>query len=55
MYPEKEDFGGELDLEMIKQISPIAWHHINLFGRYEFDKEQWVIDMEKIMQKIRNG
>ncbi|MGH0792501.1 Tn3 family transposase [Bacillus cereus] len=22
--------------DMLKQISPVAWQHINLYGRYEF-------------------
>ena len=39
----------------IKEISRIAWNHINLFGRYEFDKEPHVIDIEAIMKKIMSS
>lgn len=48
VYREKN--GQELDV--MKQISPVAWQHINLYGRYEFNKQQESIDMDAIIQEL---
>jgi hypothetical protein len=31
--------GKKEEIEMLKRISPVAWAHINIYGRYEFNKE----------------
>lgn len=36
LYARYEKLGDKDALERIKKISPIAWRHINLGGRYEF-------------------
>ena len=51
-YKEKTD--NIHDVELIKQISPIAWQHINLHGRYEFRKQQEHINMDAIVQELVN-
>jgi TnpA family transposase len=40
------------DSDMLKKISPVAWQHINLYGRYEFNKQQESIDMDAIIQEL---
>jgi TnpA family transposase len=40
------------DPEILKQISPVVWQHINLFGRYEFNKQQEFLDMEEIIREL---
>lgn len=35
-----------------KQISPVAWQHINFYGRYEFDIQQESVDMDAIIQEL---
>ena len=37
---------------MIKQVSPVAWQHINFYGRYEFAKGPEPINMEAIIQEL---
>ena len=39
-------------LGITKQVSPVAWHNINLNGTYSFDFEQNPIDIEEIMRPI---
>ena len=34
--------------EMIKLMSPVAWQHINLMGRYEFNKKEEKLDLNDI-------
>ncbi len=33
-------------------VSPVAWQHINFYGRYEFTKSPESIDMEAIVQEL---
>lgn len=35
-----------------KQVSPVAWQHINLYGRYEFSKSPEIIDIEAILKDL---
>lgn len=44
--------GDDKKLEIIKQVSPVAWHNINLSGTYSFSFEQNMLDMDEIMRTI---
>jgi TnpA family transposase len=48
----KEAAGDTEGAEMLKQVSPIAWQHINLYGRYEFTKRPAPIDLETIVEVL---
>jgi hypothetical protein len=39
-------------LAVTKQVSPVAWHNINLNGTYSFDFAQALIDIEELMRPI---
>ncbi|MFT6128719.1 MAG: TnpA family transposase [Neolewinella sp.] len=38
--------------EWIKQISPVAWQHVNLYGRYEFQKTPDPINLEDMISQL---
>ena len=40
------------DSSVLKQIFPVAWQHINLYGRYEFNKNPESINMDEIIQEL---
>lgn len=42
----------ELNSDALKQISPVAWQHINLYGHYEFNKFQEPVNMDAIIQEL---
>ena len=44
--------GDDKKLEIIKQVSPVAWHNINLNGTYSFSFELNSLDLDEIMQSI---
>jgi len=44
--------GDEARLAITKQVSPVAWHNINLNGTYSFSFKQNRIDIEEIMRPI---
>ena len=39
-------------MAQLTQVSPVAWQHINLCGRYEFTKEPETINLEAIIQAL---
>jgi TnpA family transposase len=36
--------------DMIKRLSPVAWQHINLVGKYEFLKNQETINIQELIE-----
>ena len=47
--------GGAGDTQaaaLLKQVSPVAWQHINLYGRYEFSRAPEAIDIDAIVQEL---
>jgi len=42
----------EKEMEIINNISPIAWQHINLYGLYQFQKTPSKIDWKDFIEKI---
>jgi hypothetical protein len=47
----KVNAGDSQGAALLKQVSPVAWQHINLFGRYEFGRRPELIDMNSIIQE----
>lgn len=45
----KEDTVAAATLE---KVSPVAWQHVNFYGRYEFTKSVQDIDIEEIVQEL---
>ena len=39
-------------MAMLSLVSPVAWQHINFYGRYEFNKKPEFIDMKAILQQL---
>lgn len=49
----KTDRVGNGDaIKLIKDVSPVAWQHINLHGRYRFDELPVAIDVAKIVDVL---
>ena len=37
---------------MIRRLSPVAWQHINFYGRYEFTKGSEAINAEALVEAL---
>ena len=48
----REQLGDVQGVEVLRQISPVAWQHINLYGRYEFRKFSDSIDLDAIVEQL---
>ena len=52
LLSHKEKTGDSHGADLLKQISPVAWQHINLHGRYEFSKEPEHISIDDIVHEL---
>jgi hypothetical protein len=48
----QETTGDSQGAERLKQVSPVAWKHLNLHGRYEFRKRKEQININDIIQEL---
>ena len=52
LLTQKEKEGKQKEADLIKRISPIAWQNVNVLGRFEFQKQQNVVDIEEMIQLL---
>jgi len=52
LLTHKERHGDAAGAALLTQVSPVAWQHINLCGRYEFTKGANTINMAAIIQAL---
>ena len=48
----KEAAGDVQEAALLKHISPVAWQHINLSGRYEFRNGPEAININEIVREL---
>jgi len=51
----KEAAGDVQGAALLTQVSPVAWQHLNFYGRYEFRKGPQAINMEEIVQALAHA
>ena len=49
----KKKENNKEEVNIIKNISPVAWYHINLYGKYEFNNRLVDINIENILTSIK--
>lgn len=54
LIKEKDKNSQFKEIEMIKQISPMAWQHINFMGGYEFNKPVEIINIKEIVKDLKS-
>ncbi|EOQ01547.1 Tn3 family transposase [Bacillus pseudomycoides] len=53
LLTKSQDKGIEMNI--LKYISPVAWQHINFYGRYEFSKSPTVVNLDTIIKNIKKA
>ncbi len=44
---------GELgSADILKRVSPVAWQHINFYGRYQFDDDFMPMDFDRLREQL---
>lgn len=50
---QQSESQGNIELgNLIKRLSPVAWTHVNFYGKYEFLSSEESIDIDKMLGKI---
>jgi len=52
LLAHKETRDDSQGVALLKQVSPVAWQHINFYGRYEFAKGPQSINVDAIVQEL---
>jgi TnpA family transposase len=52
LLTHSDSCGDTARVALLSQVSPVAWQHINFYGRYEFSRQPEIIDMETILQQL---
>ena len=48
----RERTGDIQGTALLKQVSPVAWQHLNFYGRYEFRKGPEIIDINEVVKEL---
>ena len=49
----QEGKGNVIEADLIKKVSPIAWQHIHIYGRYIFKVGKVVWDVDAMVRKVK--
>jgi len=52
LLAHKERSGDASGAARLTRVSPVAWQHINLYGRYEFRKAPATIDLSALIEEL---
>ncbi len=52
VFARKEASSDTVGMGLLRQVSPVAWQHINFYGRYEFTKGPEPINVEAIVEAL---
>ena len=52
-YLEKQKLSQTKQIEALKNISPVAWHHINIIGKYVFRETGSLMGFNKISELVK--
>jgi hypothetical protein len=51
-YEAAVNAGKHEEAELMKRISPVAWQHINLRGRFEFQKQRQAVTIGELLKFV---
>ena len=52
LFQKSESLSNVELCKLIKRMSPVAWTHVNFYGKYEFLSSEESIDIDKMLGKI---
>jgi TnpA family transposase len=52
LLTHSDSCGDTARVSLLSHVSPVAWQHINFYGRYEFSRQSETIDMAAILQQL---
>ena len=55
VFKQKQAAGDQMAMDFIRNMSPVAWQHINLFGTFEFSPAESKIDIDAIVAQYADS
>jgi TnpA family transposase len=52
LLEHRQNLGDDEAVKQLKKVSPVAWQHINMHGRYEFTKNTDQFEIDDIIQEL---
>jgi hypothetical protein len=46
VFEQKQAVGDQEAMSIIKDVSPVAWQHVNLFGQFDFNQTASKVDID---------
>ena len=51
VYEQKRAAGDEAAIKLLQGVSPVAWRHVNLIGKFDFTAEAPMVDIDALAAK----
>ena len=52
VYEQKQAINDQTAMDAIQGMSPVAWQHVNLIGKFEFSTEQTPVDLDALAARF---
>jgi hypothetical protein len=52
LYKTSKNKDQQVYCDLIKRLSPVAWQHINLIGKYEFCQNQIAVNIQELIEAM---
>jgi hypothetical protein len=54
VFEQKQAVGDQEAMNIIKDVSPVAWQHINLFGQFDFNQAASKVDLGRLAARYND-
>jgi TnpA family transposase len=54
VFEQKQAVGDQEAMNIIKDVSPVAWQHVNLFGQFDFNQTASKVDIDRLAARYND-
>jgi hypothetical protein len=54
VFEQKQAVGDPEAMNLIKDVSPVAWQHVNLFGQFDFNQTASKVDIDRLAARYND-
>ena len=54
VFEQKQAVGDQGAMDIIKDVSPVAWQHVNLFGQFDFNQTASKVDIDRLAARYND-
>lgn len=52
VYEQKRAIGDDAAISVLRGVSPVAWRHINLIGKFDFTTNTFIVDLDDLAARF---